>query len=265
VQTFKLGKLIIIIIVVGHWLSCLFFGFGSMEPDAATDGYDAEGNQQQGWVSRQFSAVECPPDSCRWQKYVTSFYWATMTMTTVGYGDVVPKTGLETVACVIAMVIGGFVFGLIVGNLAELSKRANAGELLRQKAVAHTQQMLACGVAKGKVSKDIGRRIRSYYTNYHDRVTALDLEFFMLGLPTELRDTMAQQMHWIDGARGGHEVFACASFSQFLAVIDRLPRQARDRQRKLTKSVCSRSLGFCTRSLSSQAAAIPAAFRYVHE
>ena len=29
--TFKLGKLVIIIFVIGHWLSCLFYGLGSIE------------------------------------------------------------------------------------------------------------------------------------------------------------------------------------------------------------------------------------------
>ena len=117
----------------------------------------------------------------------------------------------------LAMVVGGFVFGLIVGNLAELSKRANAGELLRQKAVAHTQQMLSCGVARGKVSKDVGRRIRAFYSYHHDQVTALDLEAFILGLPAELRDTMARQMHWIDGSSEAHEVFGLLHKIPFFA------------------------------------------------
>lgn len=47
----------------------------------AADGYDADGNLMQGWVARQFSEEKCPDESCRWQKYLTSFYWATMTMT----------------------------------------------------------------------------------------------------------------------------------------------------------------------------------------
>ena len=29
--TLKLGKLVVVIVVVGHWLSCLFFGVGSAE------------------------------------------------------------------------------------------------------------------------------------------------------------------------------------------------------------------------------------------
>ena len=152
-----------------------------------------------------------------YQNVHPAIHWTAHDVRTVVYGDIVPKTGLETIACVLAMVCGGFVFGLIVGNLAELSKRANAGELLRQKAVAHTQQMLSCGVTKGKVSKDVGRNIRAYYSYQHDQVTALDLGAFILGLPADLRDTMARQMHWIDGATGQQEVFGLLHKIPFFA------------------------------------------------
>ena len=45
------------------------------------------------------------------QKYISSFYWAYSTVTTVGYGDVHALTVLERLFCVVAMVIGGFIFG----------------------------------------------------------------------------------------------------------------------------------------------------------
>ena len=35
--TFKLAKLIVITSVIGHWLSCLFFGLGSITHDMAAD------------------------------------------------------------------------------------------------------------------------------------------------------------------------------------------------------------------------------------
>jgi len=82
--TFKLAKLVVLIIVVGHWLSCLFFGIGNMERDPAMDfGIDTQGEEMVGWVARHFNEERCGPGHCRLQKYMTSFYWAVMTMTTV--------------------------------------------------------------------------------------------------------------------------------------------------------------------------------------
>lgn len=212
--TFKLAKLIIVIIVVGHWLSCFFFFAGSIDDSSLDEydpGYGPDGEIMTGWVVRAFDAEHCPEGSCKLQKYMTSFYWAVMTMTTVGYGDIVPKTFYEMVACTISMVIGGFIFGMIVGALAELSKRANAGELMRQEAVSKVQMILQSGVARGRVSPVLAKLIKAHAANILERNTAIEGAFslnqFVLGLPPVMRDQMAESMHWIDGKVDGHAVY----------------------------------------------------------
>ena len=76
--TMKLGKLIIVIVVVGHWLSCIFFFAGEINEASFDDGeydpgLDIRGNDTVGWVWRKFDTVECGPGSCYYQKYLTSF------------------------------------------------------------------------------------------------------------------------------------------------------------------------------------------------
>lgn len=45
-------------------------------------------------------------------KYLISFYWATTTITTVGYGDIYGTNDLEMVFCALVQIIGvsGFAF-----------------------------------------------------------------------------------------------------------------------------------------------------------
>lgn len=133
--------------------------------------------------------------------------WAVMTMTTVGYGDIVPKTKYEMLACVVAMIIGGFIFGMIVGALAELSKRANAGELMRQEAVSRVQMILSSGVARGAVTPELCRRIKNHCSHMLERNTSLNINQFVLQLPPAMRDQMAESMHWIDGMHDGYPVY----------------------------------------------------------
>ncbi len=97
----------------------------------------------------------------------------------VGYGDIVPHTKYEIGVTIVSMIIGGFIFGTIVGNLAELSKRANADELMRQKAVAKVQTVFNSGLARGALAPDLIRRIKSHYRFHHEHYTTTDVGAFI--------------------------------------------------------------------------------------
>ena len=243
--TFKLGKLILLMFFIGHWLCCLWYAAGH----ADSSRLDADGNVLLGWVRLEFDkctagslgngtdtwsdddvwdlqvGTDCSEslsNAGTWGKYWTSFYWAMMTMTTVGYGDIVPETEYEIFTAILGMIIGGFVFGLIVGSLAELSKRANPTELLRQKSVARVGAMLHTGAAN-VITPDLARRVRAYYNNYYARRSGLDFFGFIVNLPVDLRDEMARQMHWIDGVSAtGAEVFGLLHKVPFFTGLDSL-------------------------------------------
>ena len=213
--TFKLGKLVILMGVIGHWLSCLWFWTGTLDSTFT----DVHGNLLIGWTYRELGGDSTTNP---FYFYAKSFYWAIMTMTTVGYGDIVPSTEFELIVAIVGMIIGGFVFGLVVGNLAELSKRANPGELMRQKSVSKVASMLHSGAAK-VAAPELARRIRAYYSNYYTRRTALDFFGFIVALPTDMRDDLARQMHWIDGVTAtGHQVFGLLHKVPFFNELDPL-------------------------------------------
>jgi len=53
-------------------------------------------------------------------KYLTSLYWTMVTITTVGYGDIVPITPLERIITILVIIIGSGIFAVYSSALANL-------------------------------------------------------------------------------------------------------------------------------------------------
>eukprot|EP00976_Prorocentrum_cordatum_P030754 625903-Prorocentrum_minimum.AAC.2 len=61
----------------------------------------------------------CPWPTTDSQKYIASIYWAFTTMTTVGYGDISATTVAERIFACIGMVVGGFMFSMVVASVSK--------------------------------------------------------------------------------------------------------------------------------------------------
>lgn len=90
----------------------------------ATLGYEGapewwEGNS---WIMR----VQGYQRDSIWEMYLASIYFALMTITTIGYGDVVPVIFTERVLALFCMLIGVLIFSYVVGQVALLIRVVTA-------------------------------------------------------------------------------------------------------------------------------------------
>jgi hypothetical protein len=57
--------------------------------------------------------------------YIRSLYWAVTTLTTIGYGDITPQTNAARLFCMVIMILGVGVYGIVIGNVANMIQNAN--------------------------------------------------------------------------------------------------------------------------------------------
>ena len=190
----KLAKLGFLILGLGHWLCCAWYYCGSIESTSL----DPNGKKLVGWVQANYHGSSA--DRGFMSRYFKALYWSMMTMTTVGYGDIPATTVYETVCAIVGMVIGGFVFGMIVGNLSEVSRRANPSKSMQNKL---TGTMFAFLMERG-VTQQLTRRITGWYLHHLTTRTAMENEKLLMDLPAQFRDELGIELGYCTGNSALH-------------------------------------------------------------
>ena len=98
------------------------------------------------------------------------------------------------------MLVGGFTFGLIVGALGEMARKANPGDNFRKKKIAQVSAYLA----RRGVTADLLRRVRLYFQNHYETVSVFSTEEYddyFSKLPTDIRLELAREVGYMDSAK----------------------------------------------------------------
>ena len=115
--------------------------------------------------------------------YADALYWTVTTLTTVGYGDVVPATTPERLYAVGTMVVGLAFFGYLVGLIASVWARRDPA---RARFTANVEQ-LGQAVKYGDLPRELQERIYDYHYYLWKERLGYDESEFLAGLPPGLR------------------------------------------------------------------------------
>ncbi|TMW62869.1 hypothetical protein Poli38472_005487 [Pythium oligandrum] len=103
-DTIRLLKMLIPVLMIGHYVGCFWYYLS------------ADGDRKRSWWGR----IYFDDPSSLLSRYVASVYWATTTMTTVGFGDVVAVNSHEQAYSIFVMIGGTTLFAYVVGTVIEV-------------------------------------------------------------------------------------------------------------------------------------------------
>ena len=162
-------------VIIGHTMACFMFWVGTFKDftcdkvtPLCTPDDVVQGNVIT-WVTRSYiltrDAGEQSVEELRIDyQYLISLYWAFTTMTTVGYGDLKPKTIYEVWALIVCMLIGATTFSLLVGTVSHSIDRMQGSNFWER-----TYSMLSF-MHGHRLPRDLRRRIRDFLG--HERAAA---------------------------------------------------------------------------------------------
>jgi hypothetical protein len=109
-------RLAMYVLALTHVLGCSFHAISIHEARYG------ESSWLEGHFGQDFEAAS------RERRYLAAAYWAVTTLTTVGYGDIVPMNDWETAFATGSSLLGCAVFACVVGRMTTLAQRTHASE-----------------------------------------------------------------------------------------------------------------------------------------
>lgn len=110
----ELLKIFVIIAFCAHWMACLWGLMANADWLAESENIT--------WFDLMSHEAGQDPDLIQdaYGQYLLAIYFATMTLTTVGYGDIHPTNGPEHIVCILFMLVGGVTWAYLIGILTSI-------------------------------------------------------------------------------------------------------------------------------------------------
>lgn len=166
-------KLLFGMFLTCHWLGCCMA--------AITDGCVKSSDE------------DCADVSSFWYQYVTVLYWAGTTVSTVGYGDILPSGVEGRLFAMFAMVVGGAFYAFVVANLTTVMTTHSASDRIYSERMNEVKAWLDFH----KFPPHIRHRIRRYFAEQLRHQVYPDEELIMSQLSPGLQSLLGD---WVVGA-----------------------------------------------------------------
>lgn len=177
------------VLVVAHWLACLFRLAPALQVDEPW-------LTQDNWIGVMSGEDSEFNGESPAEQYVAALYWAIMTMTTIGYGDIPVVSTMERMFVLVGMIVGTCVFTYLIGAVTGIMEQVNAG---RQR-FYNQMDMVNTFVSDYNIDKQLRVKIREYFRYKNQQGSVYDYHTLLEEMSPELRKEVAvsTQTDWIN-------------------------------------------------------------------
>ena len=142
------------------------------------------------WVYFDTNETLYPANASLSRMYIYSFYWSTLTLTTIGETPR-PEQDIEYVFVVFDFLVGVLIFATIVGNVGSMITNMNAARSEFQMKMDGVKQYMEFR----KVGKDLEKRVIKWFDYLWTNKQASDEEAILGTLPDKLKAEIAIHVH----------------------------------------------------------------------
>lgn len=128
-----------------------------------------------------------PPFTDPLETYVSSIYWVIETLTTVGYGEIVPASIVQQIYAILIMLFGVAMYGFIIGNVASIISKRNPA----RAQYFQNLEALKTFVNYRKIPLDLQKKIMNYYLYIWEKKLGFDETVFLSALPQGLQNEVS--------------------------------------------------------------------------
>ena len=140
------------------------------------------------WISLLWTLVnDRVEDETQITTYINSLYWTVTTLTTIGYGDITPKTDFQKIFTINVMIIGAGMYGYIIGNIANLLANIDYAKTVFTEKMERINTFLKYR----KIPESLQENIYQYYNYVWQNKKGYDESEIMNELPASLRMKIA--------------------------------------------------------------------------
>jgi potassium voltage-gated channel Eag-related subfamily H protein 7 len=149
-------KFVLLILTAVHWMACILRLLPDMMPATEVGGAPIS------WMTSSTLTGQEIAEASPARQYNVALYWATMTLTTIGYGDVSATNDTEAVWMTISMIFASFVYAYTIGEVCGIV--ATMDEPSRE--FNKQSDLLNNFCSENDIPKLLTVRLRAYFRNY---------------------------------------------------------------------------------------------------